>query len=162
MSRIWSSPTNGVRAMSPSQRSIRGRRAARSLALQVLFEVDTTGHKPGDVLERRMLEDELAPDAVGYAEELIDGVLDHLTAADELIHKAAPAWPFEQMARIDRNIIRIALYEALFRSERVPFKVAVNEAVELAKMFGSESSSRFVNGVVGKIVTDETAKPGDL
>jgi N utilization substance protein B len=62
------------------------------------------------------------------------------------------------MARIDRNIIRIALCEALFRQERVPFKVAVNEAVELAKLFGSESSSRFVNGVVGKIVTDETAR----
>ncbi len=144
--------------MSPTQRSIRGRRAARSTALQVLFEVDTAGHQPGDVLARRTIEDGVGPGAVEYAEELIDGVLGSLPAIDALIQKAAPAWPFDQMARIDRNIIRIALYEALFRAERVPFKVAVNEAVELAKMFGSESSSRFVNGVVGKIVTDETAR----
>ncbi len=127
------------------------------MALQVLFEIDTTGHQPGEVLERRTIEDGLAGDAVEYAGELVTGVLQHLSAIDALIQKAAPAWPFEQMAKIDRNIIRIALYEALFRLERVPFKVAVNEAVELAKMFGSESSSRFVNGVVGKIVTDETA-----
>jgi transcription antitermination protein NusB len=148
--------------MSPSQRSIHGRRAARSMALQVLFEVDTSGHQPGDVLERRTVEDGLAPDAVRYADELVGGVRQHLAAVDALIQKAAPAWPFEQMARIDRNIIRIALYEALFRSQRVPFKVAVNEAVELAKAFGSESSSRFVNGVVGKIVTDEITSESGL
>lgn len=131
------------------------------MALQVLFEIDTTGHQPGEVLERRTIEDGLAPGVVEYAGELVAGVLRHLTEIDGFIQKAAPAWPFAQMARIDRNIIRIALYEALFRPERVPFKVAVNEAVELAKLFGSESSSRFVNGVVGKIVTDETAGQGD-
>ena len=65
------------------------------------------------------------------------------------------------MARIDRNIIRIALFETLFRPERIPFKVAVNEAVELAKLFGSESSGRFVNGVVGRIVSDELSKSGE-
>jgi transcription antitermination protein NusB len=128
------------------------------LALQVLFEVDTSGHVPGEVLERRVTEDPSAPDVVEYASELVSGVLERLPLIDALIQKAAPAWPFEQMARIDRNVIRIALYEALLRPERVPFKVAVNEAVELAKMFGSDSSSRFVNGVVGKIVADETAR----
>lgn len=127
-------------------------------ALQVLFEVDTTGHNPDEVLARRIVEDSLAPEAGEYATDLVRGVLHHLSAIDERIQRAAPAWPFSQMAAIDRNIIRIALYEALFRGEKVPFKVAVNEAVELAKLFGSESSSRFVNGVVGRIVSEEMAK----
>jgi N utilization substance protein B len=120
--------------------------------------VDTTGHKPDEVLSRRAAEDLLSPEAAKYAGELVNGVLQHVSAIDDLIRKAAPAWPFAQMAGIDRNIIRIALYEALFGEEIVPFKVAVNEAVELAKKFGSESSGRFVNGVVGKIVSQEEAK----
>jgi len=144
--------------MSASQRQLHGRRAARTLALQSLFEVDTTGHKPDEVLARRTAEDLLSPEAAKYAGELVNGVLQHVSAIDDLIRKAAPAWPFAQMAGIDRNIIRIALYEALFGEEIVPFKVAVNEAVELAKKFGSESSGRFVNGVVGKIVSQEEAK----
>ncbi len=144
--------------MSESQRPVHGRRAARAVALQVLFEVDTTGHKPEDVLARRIAEDGLGPDAAGYAEELVTGVLRHVAAIDSLIQRAAPAWPFAQMARIDRNLMRIALYEVLFRAEKVPFKIAVNEAVELAKRFGSESSPRFVNGVVGRIVSEQTAK----
>ncbi len=128
------------------------------MALQVLFEIDTTGHEPEEVLARRVAEDGLGPEAAEYAEGLVKGVLQNVSTIDELIQRAAPAWPFQQMAGIDRNIIRIALYEALFQSERVPFKVAVNEAVELAKRFGSESSGRFVNGVVGRIVSDEMAK----
>lgn len=126
--------------------------------MQALYEVDTTGHQPEEVLERRITEDGLAPESAEYARELVAGVLQNVGAIDSLIQKAAPAWPFAQMARIDRNIMRIALYEALFREERVPFKVAVNEAVELAKLFGSESSSRFVNGVVGRIVLEEMGK----
>ncbi len=144
--------------MSESQRQVHGRRAARTVALQALFEIDTTGHQPEEVLSRRVAEDGLGPEAAQYAEGLVKGVLQHVTEIDDLIQKAAPAWPFQQMAGIDRNIIRIALYEALFQSERVPFKVAVNEAVELAKRFGSESSSRFVNGVVGRIVSEKMPK----
>lgn len=146
--------------MSAYQRPIHGRRAARALALQALYEIDTTGHDPEEVVERRVAEDGLAPDAAGYASDIVSGVLRHVDAIDKLIQKAAPAWPFAQMAKIDRNTIRVALYEALFRPERVPFKVAVNEAVELAKMFGSDSSGRFVNGVVGRIVSQELAKEG--
>ncbi|HEX9014686.1 MAG TPA: transcription antitermination factor NusB [Chloroflexota bacterium] len=147
--------------MSPSGRAIHGRRAARSMALQVLFEVDSTGHDPSDVLARRVGEEGLSEEAAGYASELVDGVMHSLPAIDGLIQRAAPAWPFDQMARIDRNIIRIALYEALFRSEKLPFRIAVNEAVELAKQYGSDSSSRFVNGVVGKIVNEESARAQD-
>jgi N utilization substance protein B len=128
------------------------------MALQVLYEVDTTGHEPAEVLRRRAGEEGLSEEATGYAGELVDGVLSQVSVIDQLIRKAAPAWPFDQMARIDRNIIRIALFEALYRPERVPFKIAVNEAVELAKQYGSDSSSRFVNGVVGKIVSEETAR----
>jgi N utilization substance protein B len=144
--------------MSGAQRQIHGRRAARTVALQALFEIDTTGHSPDEVLARRVAEDGLGPDAAGYAEGLVKGVLENVVAIDRLIQKAAPAWPFQQMAGIDRNIIRIALYETLLQPERVPFKVAVNEAVELAKRFGSESSPRFVNGVVGRIVSEQMPK----
>jgi transcription antitermination protein NusB len=144
--------------MAASQRQLHGRRAARTVALQSLFEVDSTGHKPEEVLARRAAEDGLAPESTQYAEELVNGVLSNVTTIDDLIRKAAPAWPFAQMAGIDRNIIRIALYESLFGEERLPFKVAVNEAVELAKKFGSESSGRFVNGVVGRIVSEEELK----
>ncbi len=147
--------------MSPAGRAMHGRRAARSMALQVLYEVDTTGHEPGEVLDRHVGEGDLAPEAIEYARALVSGVLHHLPTIDGLIQRAAPAWPFEQMARIDRNIIRIALFEALYQSERLPFKIAVNEAVELAKQYGSDSSSRFVNGVVGKIVSEETAREQD-
>ena len=147
--------------MQASQRPIHGRRAARTLALQALYEIDTTGHDPEEVIQRRIAEDGFASDAAEYARELVNGVLNNISTIDDLIQRAAPAWPFAQMAKIDRNIIRIALYEALFRSERVPFKVVVNEAVELAKLFGSESSSRFVNGVVGSIVTQELGKGGE-
>lgn len=141
--------------MAGSQRQVHGRRAARTVALQSLYEIDTTGHDPVEVVARRVAEDALADEPAGYAQELVAGVLRHIDLIDDRIQRAAPAWPFSQMARIDRNIIRIALYEALFGSVRVPFKVAVNEAVELAKAFGSDSSSRFVNGVVGKIVSEE-------
>lgn len=141
-----------------AQLPVHGRRAARTAALQVLFEIDTAGHKPEEVLARHAADSGLASDAADYAQELVTGVLQHVGAIDRLIRRAAPAWPFSQMARIDRNIMRIAIYETLFRSQRVPFRVAVNEAVELAKAFGSESSSRFVNGVVGRIVSDELSK----
>lgn len=144
--------------MSPAGKAMHGRRAARSAALQVLYEVDTTGHQPREVLDRNAGEVELAADVAEYANELVSGVLQNLAVIDGLIQRAAPAWPFEQMARIDRNIIRIALYEALYSAERLPFKIAVNEAVELAKQYGSDSSSRFVNGVVGKIVNEEIAR----
>lgn len=147
--------------MPASRRHAHGRRAARTVALQALYEIDTTGHDPEEVMQRRIAEDGLAPEAAEYARELVSGVLQHISAIDNSIQRAAPAWPFTQMAKIDRNIIRIALYEALFRPDKVPFKVVVNEAVELAKLFGSESSGRFVNGVVGSIVTQESRKGGE-
>ena len=120
----------------------------RVLALQVLFEADVTRHGWGEAL-RVHAEAVQAPKAVvAFAEERIAGVLDAIEAIDEVIAQHAPAWPLDQVPAVDRNILRIALYE-LRPGSTTPPKVAINEAVELAKEFGGEGSSRFVNGVLG-------------
>ena len=126
------------------------RRRARILALQALYEIDTTRHPVGTVLDQRLTEDPLPEEGEAFARELLAGVLQHQVALDELIQRYAPEWPVEQMAVIDRNVLRIAIYE-FFISKRTPTKVAINEAVELAKLFGSDSAPRFVNGVLGAL-----------
>ena len=131
------------------------RRKARVVALQTLFEFDLAGHEPERVLAQRLEETPLPPDGEEFARQLVRGVLEHLPAIDEMIQEAAPLWPLEQMAKIDKNILRLAIYEIVFDT-KVPVKAAINEAVELAKMFGSDSSPKFVNGVLGSI----TAKAG--
>lgn len=128
------------------------RRRARIVALQALFEIDSVGHNPDVVLRQRLEDGPLPPAGVAFAEKLVRGVLEHTAILDEYIQRNAPQWPVEQMAFIDRNILRIALFE-LVLDNITPVKVAINEAVEMAKMFGSESSHRFVNGVLGSIVT---------
>ena len=133
------------------------RRRARILALQALYEIDSTQHPVGTVLDQRLTEDPLPEEGEAFARELLAGVLQHQVALDELIQRYAPEWPVEQMAVIDRNVLRIAIYELLFDPE-IPPKVAINEAVELAKMFGSESSPRFVNGVLGTLVSRDRVK----
>lgn len=126
------------------------RRQARMVALQTLYEYDVAHHPPVEVLERHMVERHLPPKVVEYASELVIGVCDHLADIDAHIQSAAPEWPLQQMARIDKNILRLAIYEILFNTT-VPAKAAINEAVELAKQFGSDTASRFVNGVLGTI-----------
>lgn len=126
------------------------RRQARILAMQALYEADVAHHEPRLVLAR-LLGAEAYPGAVAsFAERLVGGVADHLGQIDPLIAQAAPTWPLAQMAKIDKSILRIAAYEVLLEPE-VPYKAAINEAVEIAKLFGSDSSSRFVNGVLGTI-----------
>lgn len=127
------------------------RRRARGIALETLYEVDCVGHPAGQVLAERLEGEPLKPAATAFASELVHGVLRHLTAMDELIAIYAPEWPIGQMALIDRNVLRIAIYELAF-DDRAPIKVAINEAVELAKLYGSESSARFINGVLGTLV----------
>jgi len=129
---------------------VKVRRRARILALQALYEIDTTRHPVGTVLDQRLTEDPLPEDGEAFARELLTGVLQHQVALDELIQRYAPEWPVEQMAVIDRNVLRIAIYE-FFISKLTPTKVAINEAVELAKLFGSDSAPRFVNGVLGAL-----------
>lgn len=130
------------------------RHQARISALQALFEVDCTGHVPALVIERR-LQDVALPDAgASFARDLVEGVSKHRQELDSLVGRYAPEWPVDQIAIIDRNILRLAIYEILMRND-TPVKVAINEAVELAKEFGSDSSGRFVNGVLGSLVSAE-------
>jgi transcription antitermination protein NusB len=127
------------------------RRLARQLALQVLYEIDLVGHAPARVLyERFELISEPNPRVEEYARKLVEGILDVEERLDTYIQSHAPEWPLDQVAVIDRNVLRMALYE--FAVGGVPVKVAINEAVELAKEYGADSSPRFVNGVLGALV----------
>ena len=126
------------------------RTRARSLAQQVLYEVDIANHLPGDVFKARLDESPLSADLAEFARKIIFGVLPLTQNLDSLIAKYAPEWPLDQIAAIDRNILRIALWE-LAASNETPIKVAINEAVELAKSYGSDSAPRFVNGVLGSL-----------
>ena len=126
------------------------RRRARAIALQTLYEIDFTGHKAEEVMSRLLAELELSEEPAGFARELVNGVIQHLAEIDQKIRSFAPAWPLEQMPAIDRNILRLAIFEILV-DNKVPVKVAINEAVELAKTFGSDSSPKFINGVLGSI-----------
>jgi transcription antitermination protein NusB len=137
------------------------RRKARSVALQALFEVDATDHDPYAVLERHILTYNLPEEIASFARLLVDGVTQQHDNIDPLISKAAPSWPIEQMPKIDKNILRLAIFEILFNND-VPTKAAIDEAIELAKNFGSDSSSSFVNGVLGAIVTQNQNKVDEL
>ncbi len=134
------------------------RRQGRIIALQTLYEYDSTHHLTDDVLNRHAAQRHLPSRVVDFAQELLEGVLTHLPAIDAEIQKAAQEWPLQQMAKIDKNILRLAIYEILFNNT-VPAKAAINEAVELAKMFGSDTSSRFVNGVLGTIFSRAQGSP---
>lgn len=139
--------------------ALRARRQGRILALQALYEHDIAGHDAPAVLARHASErTNLAPDAITYADELITGVRATQDVLDEHIARAASAWPLEQMAAVDRVILRIALWEILYNSS-VPASVAINEAIEVAKQYGSDSSGRFINGVLGTIVAEVGSEP---
>lgn len=130
------------------------RTRARALALQVLYETDLSTHLPGDVLKTRLEETTLPHDLAEFARSIIFGVLPMREILDRVIAKYAPEWPLDQIAAIDRNILRMACWEFAV-SRETPVKVAINEAVELAKLFGSDSTARFVNGVLGTLVEHE-------
>ncbi len=129
----------------------RERRRARTLALQTLYEVDTVGHPAAQVLARHIDGNQsLSENNAEFMRGLVIGVLRVAPQLDEYIAKSAPEWPVDQIAVLDRNILRMALWEIAV-SEETPLKVAINEAVELAKKFGSDSSPRFINGVLGTL-----------
>lgn len=127
------------------------RRRARGVAIQTLYEVDCAGHSPDEVLAARLLDSPMAAAAAQFARKLVLGVLANQEQMDRLIARYAPEWPVSQMAIIDRNVLRIAIFELAIDGS-TPVRVAINEAVELAKIYGSESSARFVNGVLGTLV----------
>jgi len=130
---------------------VRVRRRARIVALQALFEVDSAHHPPERVLRQRLEDAALPPKGEEFARFLVWGVVEHQHQLDPLIQRHAPEWPLDQMALIDRNVLRLAMFELLI-AESAPDKVVINEAVELAKLFGSDSSHRFVNGVLGALL----------
>jgi transcription antitermination protein NusB len=150
--------------------STTSRRQARIIALQTLYEVDTAQHLAGDVLRRNL--DEPVSESTNpsepvdastrdYGRGLVEGVLEHVDVLDEIIAGSAPSWPIDQMSRIDKTILRLAIFEILF-DNKVPLKAAINEAVELGKRFGSDSSSRFINGVLGTVAAQKQTLAGKL
>ncbi len=126
------------------------RRKARVVALQVLYEFDLAGHDIEAALTHLLADSGLSGEDADFARRLVSGVIQNKEQIDGHIRKFAPAWPLEQISIVDRNILRLAIFEILL-DNNVPVKVAINEAVELAKKFGSDSSSRFVNGVLGSV-----------
>lgn len=131
------------------------RHLGRIVVLQSLYEYefrvscDDKSASIDEILERNLERYEQEIEDTAFVKELAQGVLENQDALDDQIRPLAPEWPLEQIARIDRNILRLGLYELLYRAEQVPPKVAINEAVELAKAFGSDNSSKFINGVLG-------------
>ena len=126
------------------------RHRARILALQTLYELDAAGHEAEAAIARLLAETRLSEENASFARELVKGVTQNRKQLDESIQSYATAWPIAQLSVIDRNILRLAMFEILL-DNRVPVKVAINEAVELAKAFGSDNSSKFVNGVLGSV-----------
>jgi len=130
------------------------RTKARSVALQALYELDLTEHKIGEVLEARFSQEELSLELQDFASEIVRGVVPIRNLLDKHIAVHAPEWPIDQISIIDRNLLRIALWEFAVQAT-TPLKVAINEAVELAKRYGSDSTPRFVNGVLGSLAAQE-------
>ena len=132
------------------------RHQARTIALQVLYESDIAGHSPSEVLTRYLEDVSVAQPVRRYVERLVTGFVGERERIDREIGGAATAFPVNQLPAVDRNILRIAIYELMTETD-VPLKAAINEAVELAKRFGGDNSSRFVNGVLGTIAEGMTA-----
>ncbi len=133
---------------------MKARRKARGLALQALYELDCTTHPLEQVIRARLDDATLSDDGETFVFALVNGVVTHAAELDTLIQKYAPEWPLDQMAIVDKTVLRIAIWEFAI-SRTTPMKVAINEAVELAKIYGSEAAARFVNGVLGTLVSKE-------
>ena len=129
---------------------MKARTRARGVALQALYEIDIANHPAGKVLENRLEEDSLNGELQDFIRQIVAGVVPIRDELDLVIAKYAPEWPLEQIATIDRNIMRIAVWEMAVIGDS-PIKVIINEAVELAKLYGSDSAPRFINGVLGSL-----------
>lgn len=131
--------------------------------MQILFEIDATDHALDSVYERRAHEEALPTDGERFLRKLTFGVWEHRSYIDGIIEESAPNWPVTQMPGVDKAVLRIGLFELLMDDddERTPVKAVINEAVELAKQFGSDNSSRFVNGVLGTVVSRRGLEGGE-
>ena len=134
------------------------RRKARLLAVQALFELDFHNRPADEAVAERLLEAKLSPANEEFVRELVQGVLHDKDEIDARISAVAPQWPIQQIAHVDKNVLRLAIYELMAEDDRVPAKVAISEAVELARLLGSETSPKFVNGVLGAVVALKEVK----
>ena len=133
------------------------RHVARSIAMQSLFEWDFNNqdqNKMPEIIERNISEFGVGINEVEFVKTIIEGVIKNIKNIDKVITKYAPQWPIEQITIIDRNVLRIGIFELQFGEEEIPPKVAINEAIELAKNYGGPASGKFVNGVLGAIFND--------
>ncbi len=129
---------------------MKSRTRARSIALQILFEIDLTNHLVGNVIKERLEDNTIDEEQLEFIRKIVTGVKRYSLELDSFIAEHAPEWPLDQVAVIDRNILRMALWEvAIYK--KTPLKVGINEAIELAKVYGTESSPRFINGVLGSL-----------
>lgn len=139
------------------------RHLSRSIAMQSLYEWDFKGKNPAlfkKIIERNIEEFGPGLKETDFIWQLVNGVIENIEKLDKIIAKSAPEWPIDQITVVDRNVLRVGLYELLFGNrDEVPPKVAINEAIELAKTFGGESSGRFINGVLGTVYR-EIGEPG--
>jgi len=131
---------------------VTARRRARLMAVQALFELDFHNRLPDEAVAERLAEAKLSPENQEFVHDLVHGVLHHKEEIDARIAAVAPQWPIEQIAHVDKNVLRVAIFELMSEDTRVPAKVAINEAVELARLLGSGTSPKFVNGVLGAVM----------
>jgi N utilization substance protein B len=129
-------------------------------AVQVLFELDFQDRVPDAIIDERLAENKLSEANQQFVRDLVHGVLHHKEEIDRRIADLAPQWPLDQIARVDKNIMRLAIYELMSEDSSTPAKVAITEAVELARMLGSATSPGFVNGVLGAVVGKDLAQKG--
>ena len=147
-------PVQATPAHKNGKSVIEQRQSARELALQSLFEIDIADHPADAVIYERLAENDPGEIGVQFLCWLVAGVITNKVSLDQMIVRYAPEWPIDQLAIIDRNILRMSIYELGAHNTSTPPKVVINEAVELAKEFGSDSSPRFVNGVLGAALQD--------
>lgn len=136
------------------------RRRARMIAVQVLFELDFQQRPPDDVITERLADTILSAANQTFVHELVHGVLHHREDIDARVAEAASQWPLEQIAHVDKNILRLAIYELMFEDNSTPAKVVISEAIELARLLGGAASPRFVNGVLGTVAGEELVRKG--
>src|SRR5258706_11011318 len=140
---------------SPRNRSVGKRHQARELALKVLFQLEGTNDDPEEVLRYHATEGGASEDVTAFAGQLVRGVLDNQEKLDAILSEASEHWKLDQMAKVDRIILRIAVYEIAI-DRKVPTKAAINESIELAKTFSGDEAGRFVNGILGRVAATAT------
>ena len=150
-------PQRKSTAASSTNQPFGARSKAREIAMQVLFEQDTSSHSIKKSLAARSKSKDVCQESAIYATKLLNMISENIQQIDDLISKFAPSWPLDQMPSVDRNVLRIAIAEIIGKSDTPP-KVAINEAVDLGRVFGTEKSPKFINGVLGSLILAKKVK----